>query len=262
MDGRYSFSLTTFNPSGALGQVERALQAAAMGAPLVAVVLPDSIIMASPQVLSSPLIQDDGTSRFARVTKEIVVTHTGLSADGRVLVAAAQRMAVEHEYTFDETIPIELFLEGLSLLFQEYTMKPAARPFGATLVVGYVPSLETRMKMGLAEASASPQLFRVDASGGVESLGNHAVINGNLERTDLLASLKAIADDVASASVEETRQSLVDAFHSGLAEQATRKRQDLPEYTLLTTSLSRDGRFTVDRHEQAASSSSSSVGKE
>lgn len=35
------------------------------------------------------------------------------------MTAAAQRMAVEHAYTFDEPIPIESFLEGVSLLFQE-----------------------------------------------------------------------------------------------------------------------------------------------
>jgi 20S proteasome alpha/beta subunit len=245
MDGRYSYSLTTFDPNGKLGQVERAMQAASMGAPVVALVRPDEIIMACPQVLPSPLIEDDGTSRFARVTKEIVIAHTGLSADGRVLIAAAQRMAVEHEYTFDETIPIDLFLEGLSLLFQEYTMKPAARPFGAMLVVGYVPSPETRMD------SALPQIYRIDPSGGVESLGNHAVVNGNLGRTDLKEGLKRLGKNATNSSMDDARQSLVAGLKSALTEQATRtKRQETThDFTILTVSLSRGGKFTMRRHE-------------
>jgi 20S proteasome alpha/beta subunit len=132
-DERYSYSLTTFDPSGKLNQVERAMQAAEQGTPVVAVVKTDSVILAAPQVLPSPAFTlDDGTSRFLLLTPEIMISHSGLSADGRILVAAAQRLAVEHEYTFDENISVGIFLEELSLLFQEYTMKPATRPFGAS----------------------------------------------------------------------------------------------------------------------------------
>lgn len=268
MDGRYSFSLTTFDPTGKLGQVERATAAAALGAPIVAVALSDSIVMACPQVLQSPLIVDDGTSRFTKITKEIVVAHTGLSADGRVLVAAAQRMAVEHEYTFDETIPIELFLEGLSLLFQEYTMKPAARPFGATLVVAHVPSLETKMRCLLEESAGRPQLYRIDPSGSVESLGNHVVLNGNLGRTNVLIRVKQMAQKADSSSssspttsMEDTREMLVDALKSGLVEQSTRNRQEPSDYTLLTASLSSKGHFKVQRHEPTVDAAKNETGE-
>ena len=130
-DGRYSYSLTTFDPSGKLGQVESAIEATKQGIPIVAVIVNNSyiddnnttspcygIIMVAPQILPDIYTLDDGTTRFSLITPEIMVSHTGLSSDGRVIVAAAQRMAVRHEYTFDEHIDIAIFLEELSLLYQ------------------------------------------------------------------------------------------------------------------------------------------------
>ena len=189
VDGRYSFSLTTFDPSGKLGQVERATRAAALGTPVVAVCRSNEIIMACPQALPSPFISDDGTARFCRITKNIAITHSGLSADGRVVVAAAQRMAVEHAYTFDEVIPIESFLEEVSLLFQEYTMKPGSRPFGCTILVAYLP---TREEVALG-AEAASQLYRIDPSGSVESMRSCAVIGSLQNNADLRESLKNLA---------------------------------------------------------------------
>jgi 20S proteasome alpha/beta subunit len=212
IDGRHSFSLTTFDPSGKLGQVERASIAASLGIPIVAVCCrrnngSSGILMAAPQVLSSPLVKADGTSRFSMVSSEIAVAHSGISADGRVLVAAAQRLAVEHAYTFNEPIPIELFLEEVSLLFQEYTMKPGARPFGVTLLVAYVPcsSMENDNHDG-----PQPHLYRIDPSGSVSSLGSYAIINGKkLINDEAVAKIKEIAntmgDDLEQAQVRLTK---------------------------------------------------------
>ncbi|KAL7563428.1 hypothetical protein ACA910_016524 [Epithemia clementina (nom. ined.)] len=202
LDGRHSYSLSTFDTEGRLGQVDWAIQAASQGTPIMAVVVPDddgfdrrenvnsanivrgnggpSILLAAPQSLPSVLMEDDGTSRFAYITSEIVVAHSGLSADGRVLVAAAQRFAVQHEYTFDEEIPIDIFLQELSLLFQEYTMKQATRPFGVILLIAYLP---TRERHGHQSTTArmprhKAQLFRLDPSGTVSGLGSFAMING------------------------------------------------------------------------------------
>jgi hypothetical protein len=164
LEGRFSFSLSTFNPSGKLGQVERAIIASSLGTPIVAVIKNDRILMASPQILPSPFMKDDGTTRFAPITQHIAMAHSGISADGRVLVAAAQQLAVEHAYTYDENIPIDLFLEELSLLFQEYTMTPGVRPFGAIVLIAHTPATTSVNGEG-------PLLFRIDPSGSVTSYG-------------------------------------------------------------------------------------------
>ena len=186
-DGRHSFSLTTFDPDGKLGQVERALVAASLGTPIVGVVKGDNIILASPQILPSPLMNDDGTSRFAAVSPQIVMGHSGISSDGRVVMESAQRLAIEHSYTYDEPIPINLFLEEISLLFQAYTMKPGARPFGCKLLVGYLPPSK----------SENPRLFQIDCSGSVVEIDTIAVINGKHQQGE---DLKTRLEDFAKQS--------------------------------------------------------------
>ncbi len=161
LDGRYSFSLTTFDPQGRLNQVERASRAARCGTPVIALRRPTCFLLVAPQALPHALVEDDGTARFSRVSSDLVVAHSGVSADGRIAVAAGQRLAIEHEFTFDEPVPVQVFLEAMALFFQEYTMKAGARPFGCALLVG---SLE------------SGELFRLDPSGSVETLGTCGVI--------------------------------------------------------------------------------------
>lgn len=219
LDGRFSFSLSTFDPSGKIGQVERALIASSLGTPIVAVIKKDRVLFASPQILPSPLMEDDGTARFAAVTPRIAIGHSGISADGRVLIAAAQQLAVEHAYTYDENIPIDLFLEEMSLLYQEYTMTPGVRPFGAILLVAYVPSKLETHNNGDADGddddssnAVKPLLFRLDPSGSVVTYEeNVAIVNGRFanSRSGLDASLEEFSVATNSnASVSEDRQYL------------------------------------------------------
>jgi 20S proteasome alpha/beta subunit len=256
IDGRYSFSLTTFDPSGKLGQVERASVAASLGTPILAVVKGQRILLASPQILPSPLMQDDGTARFAPVAPHICVGHSGISADGRVLVAAAQRLAVEHAYTFDEGIPIELFLEELSLLFQEYTMKPASRPFGATLLVAHIPPADSE--------STTPQLFRIDPSGAVVALDkNYAVINGKFS-SDLDSKLKELASSLSeeegcdSSTIEQDRQSLSQILQEVIAEKFSKDKKNekvsLPS-TIISASLTKEAGLEIERRKLTSTTS-------
>jgi len=195
LEGRYSYSLTTFDPHGRLGQVERAAQAAALGVPLIAVIVDNNnsnnntndddddddsptILLAAPQRLPSPLMWDDGTARWVRLTSQLVVAHTGLSADGRVVMAAAQRAAVQHEYTYGEEMPVALVLEELALLWQESTVQPAVRPLGVSLIVAYVPKKNNNNKRKTnARTLPRPRLFGIDASGAVSDLGPVARLN-------------------------------------------------------------------------------------
>jgi 20S proteasome alpha/beta subunit len=239
--------LSTFDPDGKLGQVERATQAAALGTPVVAVCKPGRIVLCAPQVLPSPLVKDDGTARFAPITPTIAVAHSGISADGRVLVAAAQRLAVEHAYTFDEAIPIEIFLEEVSLLFQEYTMKPGARPFGVTLLVA---DLSTRSENSI------PKLYRIDPSGSVQALGQVAVVNGKFN-AELQTRLQEIADRAEETLVEEDRRQVTRVLAEAIDKAARDRRAEssLPNgLTILSASLTKEHGLTVERKEPQRSS--------
>mmetsp|Transcript_39509 Transcript_39509/g.43706 ORF Transcript_39509/g.43706 Transcript_39509/m.43706 type:complete len:259 (+) Transcript_39509:1-777(+) len=193
LDERHSFSLTTFDPKGRLDQVERASRATLLGTPVIAVYHNNSFHFAAPQAFPSPFIIDDGTARFAKVSDRIVATHTGIAADGRIVIAAAQRMATEHEFTYDECIPVEELLEEMSLLFQNYTMKAGARPFGCSIMVG---SLDNN------------QLYRLDPSGAIESLGTIAVM-GSLSNILDEPVRKILKQYKKSGSNQKTSQSIM-----------------------------------------------------
>jgi 20S proteasome alpha/beta subunit len=284
---RYSFSLTTFDPSGRLGQVERAQLAATMGPPVVFVALvgrddgspagreeeesgraPDQreshrsvhLILAAPQVLptsssspsSSAFLEDDGTPRFVRLTSELVAGHSGLSADGRWVLSRAQRLAVEHRYAYDEPIPVSVLLEELSLLYQQYTMKAAARPLGVSVLVAYLPT----------SAEEPWGLFRLDPSGNIESIRDGVVVmNGSLERTQLQSRLEDIVKDYQTAALNEKTKAelereIADALRAALQEQAVKRGEIAAEQqpsdgardrpTVIVAALSREV-FTVRR---------------
>lgn len=239
VESRHEASLSTFDTAGRLLQVEYAMEAAAMGTPVVVVCRPGiGMFMAAPQVLPHAFVLDDGTARFARVTNNLMVSHSGISADGRVLVAACQEMAIQHEYVYDESIPLDIFLEEMSLLYQEHTMKPAVRPFGATLIVA---------------DHESDSFYRIDPSGAVECLGNHAVINGDTMQTDnkLLEQLHDIAGNESQSTLQEVGDQVVEALKDALKRTSTGNSTVVPSNVrrILTASISDDEGMVFDRHE-------------
>uniref|UniRef100_A0A7S4WAH2 Proteasome alpha-type subunits domain-containing protein n=1 Tax=Ditylum brightwellii TaxID=49249 RepID=A0A7S4WAH2_9STRA len=170
--GRYSFSLTTFDPSGRLSQVSHATRASTLGPPIIALTHPkyNAVLLCSPHAVPSPLVRDDGTCRFVSITPSISMCHSGIGADGRVIIDAALKCAIEHSYTYDEDVSIDTFLENLSLLFQEYTMKPGCRPFGCSVLVCYLPPPHPIQKEDGDSRiiTQQPCIFRIDPSGAVE----------------------------------------------------------------------------------------------
>lgn len=257
---RHSFSLTTFDVNGKLDQVERALLAASLGTPIVGAIIlgtnntEDRILLAAPQILPSPLMSDDGTSRFARVSPHIVMGHTGIAADGRVVVEAAQRLAIEHSYTYDEPIPIGIFLEEISLLFQSYTTKPGVRPFGCTLLVAFLPPLLS----SYSELSKRPRFFRMDCSGAVEELISVATINGKFLGDTMTARLFDMATSNKFETRREERRFLSDILQEAVEDGKSKNKpfkdagdedgvkRKLP-LRIISASFSRDEGLVVER---------------
>lgn len=53
MDSEYSFSLTTFSPSGKLGQIEYALNAVSMGKPALGIKAKNGVVLATEKKVGS-----------------------------------------------------------------------------------------------------------------------------------------------------------------------------------------------------------------
>ena len=68
---RYSFSLTTFSPSGKLVQIEYALQAVASGAPSVGIKAVNGVVLATEKKNKSILFEDHSTYKIEQITNNI-----------------------------------------------------------------------------------------------------------------------------------------------------------------------------------------------
>ncbi|KAL0214751.1 hypothetical protein P9112_006935 [Eukaryota sp. TZLM1-RC] len=148
----YSFSLTTFSPSGKLVQIEHALAAVAAGATALAIRAVDGVVIAAEKKIPGPLLDDSSIQKVIRISSSVGVVYAGIAPDSRVLVNAGRKAAVAYEQQYGEPMPTRLVARRLAEVMQEYTQSGGVRPFGISLLV-----------CGFDDAG--PQLFQVDPSG-------------------------------------------------------------------------------------------------
>ena len=225
INGRHSYSLTTFDTNGHLQQVEHAIRASSQGIPVLCCACPDDVsndndnddddddgvvpvfVFVTPHahVLPSPLIRDVGSSRITPICHGITASYSGsIGADGRVLVAEAQRLAVEHAYTYDEDIPIEQLVHQMALFYQRYTMKAGVRPFGCSLLIAcYNQRVNVR------------EMYALDPAGSVERIeGDDGVMGciGRIRSAQLKTNNNSVlttATNINTSNKEETIQKLI-----------------------------------------------------
>jgi len=152
MDSRYSFSLTTFSPSGKLVQIEYALNAVNAGATALGIKAKDGVVMATEKKLP-PLMDESTVQKISLVTDNIGVVYAGMGPDSRVLVRKARKIAQQYYRMYHVSIPVNQLVREVAAIMQEFTQSGGVRPFGVSLLVaGY-------------DEVAGPQLYQVDPSG-------------------------------------------------------------------------------------------------
>ena len=82
----YSFSLTTFSPSGKLVQIEYALAAVAGGAPSVGIKAANGVVLATEKKQKSILYDERSVHKVEPITKHIGLVYSGMGPDYRYLV--------------------------------------------------------------------------------------------------------------------------------------------------------------------------------
>ena len=90
---QYSFSLTTFSPSGKLVQIEYALNAVAAGATSLGITATDGVVIATEKKLPSNLVDEATVHKILTLTPNIGVVYSGMGPDFRVLVRKARKTA-------------------------------------------------------------------------------------------------------------------------------------------------------------------------
>ncbi|XP_077993483.1 proteasome subunit alpha type-2 [Glandiceps talaboti] len=154
MSERYSFSLTTFSPSGKLVQIEYALNAVAAGAPSVGIKASNGVVVATEKKQKSILYDEHSVHKVESITKNVGMIYSGMGPDYRVLVRRARKIAQQYYLTYNEQIPTSQLVGRIASVMQEYTQSGGVRPFGVSLLVA-----------GWSEDEKKPYLFQCDPSG-------------------------------------------------------------------------------------------------
>mmetsp|Transcript_3804 Transcript_3804/g.24028 ORF Transcript_3804/g.24028 Transcript_3804/m.24028 type:complete len:299 (+) Transcript_3804:101-997(+) len=150
---KYSFSLTTFSPSGKLLQIEYALNAVGAGSTSLGVKAANGVVIATEKKLPSILIDEKSVQKIATVSDNVGVVYSGMGPDARVLVGKSRQQAEKYYKTYHESIPINQLVREIASVMQEYTQSGGVRPFGVSLLVaGH-------------DEDGGPQLYQVDPSG-------------------------------------------------------------------------------------------------
>ncbi|ODV64509.1 proteasome core particle subunit alpha 2 [Ascoidea rubescens DSM 1968] len=170
MADRYSFSLTTFSPSGKLVQIEYALNAVNQGVIALGIKATNGVVLATEKKSNSSLIKLDSFSKIELLTPDIGVTYAGMSPDFRVLVDKSRKLAhTNYKRIFNEYPPVKILTSDIAKTMQEATQSGGVRPFGVSLLVaGYDDSSNTINPDNDSSASNTKSgynLYQVDPSG-------------------------------------------------------------------------------------------------
>lgn len=131
---RYSFSLTTFSPSGKLVQIEYALAAVSAGAASVGIKASNGVVVATENKRKS-LLYETTVEKVQKITPNIGMVYSGMGPDYRLLVRKARKEAAQYNLKFEEEIPTALLVQEVASVMQEYTQSGGVRPFGVSLLV-------------------------------------------------------------------------------------------------------------------------------
>lgn len=132
---RYSFSLTTFSPSGKLVQIEYALAAVAAGSTSVGIKASNGVVIATENKHKSSLYDEHSVNKVEMITGHIGMVYSGMGPDYRLLVTQARKMAQQYFLMYKEPIPTAQLVQRVATVMQEYTQSGGVRPFGVSLLI-------------------------------------------------------------------------------------------------------------------------------
>jgi len=186
MADRYSFSLTTFSPSGKLVQIEYALNAVNQGVTSLGIKAANGVVLATEKKSSTPLIDASSSSKVSLITPNIGMVYSGMGPDYRVLVDKARKVShTGYKRIYNEYPPTRILVQDVARVMQEATQSGGVRPYGVSLLIagwddGIEPEQEEQNSKNDADEDSDkkkksgktggilkggPSLYQVDPSG-------------------------------------------------------------------------------------------------
>ncbi|ODV84654.1 hypothetical protein CANARDRAFT_8234 [[Candida] arabinofermentans NRRL YB-2248] len=137
MADRYSFSLTTFSPSGKLKQIEHALAAVKRGVTSLGIKSTNGIVLATEKKSSSVLINSDFVDKIVQITPDIGITYSGMGPDFRVLADKSRKVShTNYKRVYNEYPPTKILVSEVAKIMQDATQSAGIRPYGVSLLLG------------------------------------------------------------------------------------------------------------------------------
>ncbi|RSH93914.1 Proteasome subunit alpha type-2 [Saitozyma podzolica] len=162
--GAYSFSLTTFSPSGKLVQIEHALAAVAGGTtslgikvlilcpvsrrvsypypppaltnePTTNISATNGVVLATEKKSPSLLLDTSVLEKVAPICPNIGFVYSGMGPDFRVLVAKARKIAQAYWKVYGEYPPTKVLVQEVANVMQKATQSGGVRPYGVSLLI-------------------------------------------------------------------------------------------------------------------------------
>jgi len=149
-EGAYSFSLTTFSPSGKLVQIEHALAAVGQGTTSLGIKASNAVVIATEKRPPSPLVDDSAIEKVALVCPNIGIVYSGMGPDFRILLARTRKIAQSYWKIFGEYPTTKVLVQEIATVMQDATQSGGVRPFGVSLLVAGF------------DAVRGPSLYQVD----------------------------------------------------------------------------------------------------
>lgn len=139
MSGAYSFSLTTFSPSGKLLQIEYAMNAVKLqGKIALGLRCNEGVVLCAEKKINDILMVGDCFHKIVMLSDHIGMTFSGMPADFRVLVNRSKLICEYYFLNYAVAIPVSELARKLMLIMQEFTQSGGVRPFGCSLLLcGY-----------------------------------------------------------------------------------------------------------------------------
>lgn len=152
-DSSYSYSLTTFSPSGKLLQIEHALAAVSRAGTLTVGVRARNGVVIASERKAHPLVEESTFHKIEKVNDSVGIAYAGMGGDFRVLLKNARKTAAAYQLQMNEKIPVRRITQSVATVMQEFTQSGGVRPFGCALLIAGCDSIN------------GPQLYQADPSG-------------------------------------------------------------------------------------------------
>uniref|UniRef100_A0A8C9GEJ0 Proteasome subunit alpha type-2 n=1 Tax=Piliocolobus tephrosceles TaxID=591936 RepID=A0A8C9GEJ0_9PRIM len=134
-DGHYSFSLTTFSPTGKLAQIEYALNRVSSSSPALGIRAKNGVILATEKKAPNELIEKNSIYKIQHITEHIGMVYAGMPGDFRVLLKKARKEAMIYSLQYGNEILVKELVKEIAAVVQEFTQSGGVRPFGLSLLI-------------------------------------------------------------------------------------------------------------------------------